>query len=147
VNRFTTIIALVLALFVAAPAVASAEVTLPAGVVQAGPTTFVAQPTLCSCQNAIDGYSFAGMPYSPFVRDSFLKLPATDPTAIDVWSLLRSQPDYQPGAPIYSVSVSTTVSGTVPPSGGGDGSLSSLTNSPNSYSKGSPNQPNSYSKG
>lgn len=103
------------AAFAVAAAPAGADVTLPAGVTQTGPTAFAAAPSFCPsvCSSAIDGYTFTGIPYSPFVRDVFLRLPATTPTAVDVWRAIRSEPGYRPGAPVRAVSGEATVSGEV----------------------------------
>jgi hypothetical protein len=78
-------------------------VTLPAGVAQTGPTSFAQTDHPCSCVVAIDGYLFAGMPYYDGSTSS----------AVGLWFELYAQPGYRPGAPIYSVSTTATVSGTV----------------------------------
>ena len=104
-----------LAVLLAIPAAAPAAVTLPPGVTQTGPTSFAAIPSFCPsvCVSSIDGYTFTGIPYSPYVRDVFLQLPASTPVATDLWFDLRAQPGYTPGAPVYAVSGTVTITGTV----------------------------------
>lgn len=97
--------ALIAAFFLAAP-VASANV------VRNG-STFTEVDHPCSCWSTIDGYQFTGIPYSPYIRDVFLKLPASTPTAVDIWWELRSDPNYLSLPAVTSGSVESTVSGTV----------------------------------
>jgi hypothetical protein len=74
-------------------------------------------PPQCSCETVIDGWTFDGMPYSPAIR-SWLGLPDWVPTVVDTWSWMTTQPWYKPGPPGGSVSVTSTVGGTVDPGGG-----------------------------
>jgi hypothetical protein len=105
-KRFLSAIVTAVVLAVAIPATASADV------VRNG-NTFTAVPSYCSCWSTIDGYQFYGIPYSPFVRDVFLKLPVTTPVAVDIWWELRSNPKYLALPPVTSGSVEIVVSGEV----------------------------------
>lgn len=103
-KRLAAAVAAVACLIVAAPA--SADIT------QTG-NRFTAQPSYCSCVSTIGGWVFQGIPYSPFVRDSFLRLPAGTPTAVDLYfdlGLYRT-----PLPPVTSVSTTIEVGGTVDP--------------------------------
>jgi hypothetical protein len=88
-----------------------------AGVTRSG-NTFTASPSYCSCWTTIDGYEFKGIPYSPFIRDVFLRLPASTPVVVDgtdtgIWDLLRKDPKYLSLPPVTSGSVEVVVSGEV----------------------------------
>lgn len=121
-KRIIGAIAAVLALSV--PGVLAAGAS--ADVVRTG-NTFTAQPAYCSCWSTIDGYEFVGIPYSPFVRDVFLNLPASTPVVVDgdntgIWDRLRADASYLSLPPVTSGSVQVDVGGTVEDDGtGGDG--------------------------
>jgi hypothetical protein len=113
-----------LAITAIAALAAIAPATAGADVVRSG-NTFTATPSYCSCWSTVDGYVFDGIPYSPFVRDVFLHLPAGTPVVVDgentgIADKLRASPDYLSLPPVTSGSVQTTVSGTVEDAQSGD---------------------------
>lgn len=106
---------------IASAAVVVAALVIPsaasADVVRSG-NTFTATPAYCSCWSTIDGYVFNGIPYSDYIRDSFLGLPASTPVVVagdntGIWDILSKDPSYMSLPPVTSGSVDTTVSGTV----------------------------------
>lgn len=110
------IIAAIAATFLAVAPAASADI------VRSG-NTFTAVPATARSTIGIDGYRFVNMPYYTAVKsdrsndvngDGW-----ADDCAVGLWRALYADPDYQPLPPVTSVSVDTTVSGTV-----GDGDAS-----------------------
>jgi hypothetical protein len=107
------ILALTATITLALTSAASADVTRSGN-------TFTATPAYCGCWTTIDGYIFNGIPYSPYIRDVFLRLPASTPVVVSgddtgIWDLLRQDPSYLSLPPVTSGSVDVTVSGDVEP--------------------------------
>ncbi|WP_028058386.1 hypothetical protein [Candidatus Solirubrobacter pratensis] len=76
-------------------------------VVKLDSRTFVAVPQLAIGAHTIDGYVFGGMPYYNPAPDSI--------SAVTIWWKLLADPSYASLPPVTSISVETTVSGTVNP--------------------------------
>lgn len=106
-KRTLTSIVATIAAFAAIATSASADVTRSGN-------TFTASPSECSCSMVYGGYSFYGIAPNPTVVSLF-GLPSDSVTVSDLIDTLRSDPDFGKVTQQVqtSVSVDTTVSGTV----------------------------------